>query len=84
VTRIPRRLAVGVIAFACLGLAANSRAQVFELITSFRHCTPEGCADDAHPGIPAGPLLAGADGFFYGALSPDFRVPGVSPFQWAI
>jgi hypothetical protein len=82
--RIPRRFAFAVFIAAVCNLAGASpaRAQVFELVASFVGCTPEGCPDGGDSGIPAGPLLAGADGFFYGALVDSLSTE--RPPQWAI
>src|SRR5687768_11710625 len=77
---IAPRWAVLAVALGCwLGHGASAGAQVFELITSFTGCTAEGCPDDGDLGVPGGPMLIAPDGFFYGALVPDFRTPDDLP-----
>lgn len=84
--RMPRRFAFAVFMAAVCNLADASpaRAQVFELVSSFAGCTAEGCAEGADPGLPAGPLLAGPDGFLYGALTRDSGAPDAPPYHGAI
>jgi hypothetical protein len=82
--RLAHRFALAVtVAVVCLGHAAPARAQVFELLSSFRSCTPDGCPPDGDPGVPVGPLVLAGDGFLYGLLLPDRR-EGAPPSRGAI
>jgi hypothetical protein len=77
------RVAVVVFAVAVsVAVAARADAQVFELIDSFRGCTPEGCDDTSDVARPDGPLLLAPDGFFYGATGVDRREGESSPRSW--